>query len=100
MDRCGVDNLHLVYLNFFKHLFKYTIHEGLPETKKTLIRDYCKNAGFYSYDAAGAIDPRAVHSALPVGAGHTKWVANLWITLTPVELLLGLEGMAQLGVGA
>ena len=31
MDRCGVDNLHLVYLNLFKSLFKYTIHEGLPK---------------------------------------------------------------------
>ena len=52
MDRCGVDNLHLIYLNIFKHLWRYTIHEGLPESKKALIRDYCKTAGFYSYDAA------------------------------------------------
>ena len=51
MDRCGVDNLHLVYLNLFKHLFRYTVHEGLPPSKKKIIRDYCKNAGFYSYDA-------------------------------------------------
>eukprot|EP00966_Prymnesium_polylepis_P234861 5432272-Prymnesium_polylepis.1 len=29
MDRCGVDQLHLVYLNFFKHSFKYTVH-GAP----------------------------------------------------------------------
>ena len=34
MERAGVDNLHLTYLNFFKHLFKYTIHEGLPETAR------------------------------------------------------------------
>ena len=48
MDRCGVDNLHLIYLNIFKHLFKYTIHEGLPKEKKLLVREYCKAAGFYS----------------------------------------------------
>eukprot|EP00966_Prymnesium_polylepis_P263870 6096137-Prymnesium_polylepis.1 len=24
MERAGVDQLHLVYLNLFKHLFKYT----------------------------------------------------------------------------
>ena len=52
MDRCGVDNLHLIYLNLFKHLFKYTIHEGLPLSKKKLVRDFCKAAGFYSYDAS------------------------------------------------
>ena len=48
MDRCGVDNLHLIYLNIFKHLFKYTIHEGLPPAKKLLVREYCKAAGSYS----------------------------------------------------
>ena len=52
MDRCGADNLHLIYLNLFKHLFKYTVHEGLPSKKKEMVRDFCKNAGFYSYDAA------------------------------------------------
>ena len=52
MERCGVDNLHLLYLNLFKHLFRYTIHEGLPDTKKKMVRDYCKAAGYYSYDAA------------------------------------------------
>ena len=52
MDRCGADNLHLIYLNLFKHLFKYTVHEGLPESKKIMVRDFCKNAGFYSYDDA------------------------------------------------
>ena len=41
-----------IYLNLFKHLFRYTIHEGLPESKKVLVREYCKAAGFYSYDAA------------------------------------------------
>eukprot|EP00965_Chrysotila_dentata_P205210 6182821-Pleurochrysis_carterae.AAC.3 len=50
----GVDMLHLVYLNLFKHLFRYTVHDGLPGTKKRLVRDYLRNAGFYSYDAASA----------------------------------------------
>jgi hypothetical protein len=52
MDRAGVDQLHLVYLNMFKHVFKYTIHHGLPESKKKLVRDYLIAANFYSYDAA------------------------------------------------
>ena len=52
MERCGVDNLHLSFLNIFKHLFKYTVHEGLPETKKKIVKAYCIKAGFYSYDAA------------------------------------------------
>ena len=42
----------LIYLNIFKALFKYTIHESLPESKKKLVRNYLKAAGFYSYDAA------------------------------------------------
>jgi len=52
MDRCGVDNLHLLYMNTFKHLFKYTVHEGLTPAKKKVLRAYFKKAGFYSYDAA------------------------------------------------
>jgi hypothetical protein len=52
MWRIGVDQLHLVYLNFFKHLFKYTVHESLPTLKKKLVRDYLREAGYYSYDAA------------------------------------------------
>ena len=34
MVRIGVDKLHLIDLNFFKHLFKYTIHESLPGTAR------------------------------------------------------------------
>ena len=30
MERAGVDNLHLIYLNIFKHLFNYSIHQSLP----------------------------------------------------------------------
>lgn len=56
MNRCGVDQLHLVYLNMFKHLFKYSIHEALPVSKQKVVRDYLKAAGFYSYDAADDSD--------------------------------------------
>jgi hypothetical protein len=56
MERIGCDPLHLIYLNFFKHLFKYTIHEPLPDSKKKIVRDYLKAAGFYSYDAADDSD--------------------------------------------
>jgi hypothetical protein len=52
MDRAGVDQLHLVYLNMFKHIFKYTIHHGLPASKNKMVRDYLIAANFYSYDAA------------------------------------------------
>ena len=52
MDRAGVDQLHLVYLNMFKHIFKYTIHHALPQSKKKLVRAYLGAANFYSYDAA------------------------------------------------
>jgi len=51
MWRIGVDQLHLVYLNFFKHLFRGTIHETLPTLKKQHVRSYLREAGFYSYDA-------------------------------------------------
>lgn len=56
MERVGVDMLHLIYLNFFKHLFKYTVHESLPISKKKLVSKYLKAAGFYSYDAADDTD--------------------------------------------
>ena len=56
MPRCGADQLHLIYLNMFKHLFKYTIHEPLPESKKKIVSAYLSAAGFYSYDAADDSD--------------------------------------------
>ena len=56
MKRCGCDQLHLVYLNMFKHVFKYTIHEPLPDSKKVIVARYLKAAGFYSYDAADESD--------------------------------------------
>ena len=49
MRRCGVDQLHLVYLNVFKHLFKYTIHEPLPDSKKKVVSAYLKAAGFVRF---------------------------------------------------
>lgn len=52
MDRCGVDNLHLLFLNIFKHLFRYTVHESLPPSKKFIVREYVRAHGYYSYDAA------------------------------------------------
>ena len=52
MCRVGVDNLHLIYLNLFKHLFKYTIHEALAASKIKLVRELFRDAGFYAYDAA------------------------------------------------
>ena len=56
MRRCGADQLHLIYLNMFKHLFKYTIHEPLPESKRKTVSEYLSAAGFYSYDAADDSD--------------------------------------------
>ena len=61
MERAGVDQLHLVFLNLFKHLFKYTIHEGLPDSSKKIISKYLKNAGFYSYDAASKDEDPVAH---------------------------------------
>ena len=53
MADVGVDQLHLIYLNVFKHLFKYTIHDAAPDkVKRTIMKDYISEAGFYSYDAA------------------------------------------------
>jgi hypothetical protein len=47
---------------------------------------------WYNYRSHdGALDPRAVHAALPVrgpdDAGGEKWACNLWCSLTPEELL-------------
>ena len=56
MQRYGADQLHLIYLNMFKHLFKYTVHEPLPDSKKKIVANYLKAAGFYSYDAADECD--------------------------------------------
>ena len=61
MERCGVDNLHLTYLNVFKHLFKYTVHEGLPPTKKKLVSAYLRDMKFYSYDASSLDDDPVSH---------------------------------------
>lgn len=37
LKNIGVDMLHLIYLNVFKHLFNYTIHQSMPgEPARTL----------------------------------------------------------------
>ena len=56
MQSAGCDQLHLVYLNMFKHVFKYTIHEPLPDSQKKIVSRYLKAAGYYSYDAADESD--------------------------------------------
>ena len=56
MRRCSADQLHLIYLNMFKHLFKYTVHEPLPESKRKTVSKYLAAARFYSYDAADDSD--------------------------------------------
>jgi hypothetical protein len=61
MERAGVDQLHLVFLNMFKHLFRYTVHEGLQESSKKMISNYLKAAGFYSYDAASLDEDPTAH---------------------------------------
>ena len=61
MERCGVDQLHLVFLNMFKHLFKCTVHEGLPDMRKQLVPNYLKTAGFYSYDAPSVDEDPTAH---------------------------------------
>ena len=84
MERAGVDQLHLVFLNLFKHLFKYTIHEGLPPSNKKLVSNYLKAAGFYSYDAASVDeDPtahwigREVKRFLDEAATHVPFLLNV-----------------------
>jgi hypothetical protein len=55
-ESCGVDSLHLLCLNVFKHLFKHLIREGLPEPKTHLLRDYFKAAKLEVEDPAGLYD--------------------------------------------
>eukprot|EP00966_Prymnesium_polylepis_P041506 963405-Prymnesium_polylepis.1 len=45
----------------FKHLFNYTIHEGLPDSTKKVIVNYLKAAGFNSYDAASVDEDPTAH---------------------------------------
>jgi hypothetical protein len=100
MNRCGVDNLHLIYLNLFKHLFRYTIHDGLPESKKKIVAAYLKAAGFYSYDAASTDeDPvshwigrevkRFLHEA------HRLLPFLLQIAAAPAECVPGMAAFAN-----
>jgi len=61
MEQVGADQLHLLYLNIFKHLYKYTCHEGLPESKKKLARRYLISRNFYSYSADSTDDDPVSH---------------------------------------
>eukprot|EP00966_Prymnesium_polylepis_P015977 368640-Prymnesium_polylepis.1 len=45
----------------FKHLFKCTVHEGLPDMRKQLVPNYLKTAGFYSYDAPSVDEDPTAH---------------------------------------
>ena len=88
----GVDQLHLIYLNIFKHLFKYTVHDAAPDTvKRTVIKDYISEAGFYSYDAAADDeDPckrwigREVKRFLAEAHKHVPFLLN--VAHAPVEV--------------
>jgi hypothetical protein len=63
--RLRVDNLYyLMYLNVVKHLFKYTILEGLAKPKKELVCGHLKAADNYSYDAANLKEYPALRSLL------------------------------------
>ena len=70
MERCGVDNLHLPFLNLFKHIFKYTIHDGLPNSKKKIFRAYLRASNFYSYDAASDTEDPTCYKALDWEGGE------------------------------
>jgi hypothetical protein len=92
MRRLGADQLHLVYLNMFKHLFKYTVHEPLPDSKKKIVSEYLKAAGFYSYDAADDSDDpvkrwigREVKRFLHEADQHLPFLLNLSSTSIDVS---------------
>jgi hypothetical protein len=51
-----------MYLNVVKHLFKYTILEGLAKPKKEVVRGYLKAADNFSYDAANLAEYPALRS--------------------------------------
>ena len=92
MKDMGVDQLHLIYLNIFKHLFKYTIHDAAPDSvKRTIIKDYIREAGYYSYDAAAEDeDPckrwigREVKRFLKEAHEHIPFLLN--VADTPAEV--------------
>ena len=104
MDRVGVDQLHLVYLNFFKHIFKYTIHEGLPDSKKQIIADYLVAAGYFSYNAVSLEDDpvkcwigREVKRFLQEAHIHLPFL--LRVASAPIDVLDGDEPAEEEGAG-
>ena len=98
MERAGVDNLHINSLNLFKHLFKYTIHDGLPDSKKKLVRAYCRAAGFYSYDAASDTEDPTKHW---IGREVKRFIAEahkhvpvlLQLAAAPIDSVPELEAL-------
>ena len=118
MEQAGVDQLHLIYLNLFKHLFKYTVHEGLPgictpsltygacslycfclftDSKKRFVKKYLKEAGFYSYDPESIDeDPvkrwigREVKRFLTQAHLHLPFL--LQVAAAPADLVVELVG--------
>ena len=104
MRHAGVDTLHLVYLNTFKHLFNHTVHACLPSRKKKLVAAYLKYCGFYSYDAAVADEENPVMRW--IGREVKKFLAEADVHLpfllrlahAPAELVP--EVVAGLVVGA
>ena len=96
MNRAGVDNLHLTYLNCFKHLFKGTVHEGLPDSNKKAVAAYIKAAHFYSYNACSEEeDPcktwigREVKRFIEEAATHLPPLLRL--AHAPADVVEGLE---------
>eukprot|EP00965_Chrysotila_dentata_P254767 6211987-Pleurochrysis_carterae.AAC.3 len=44
MEHAGVDGLHLIFLNAFKLLLNYTLHQGFPLKKLKHIKVYTKKS--------------------------------------------------------
>ena len=93
MESAGADNLHLIYLNIFKMLFNYTIHQNLPGARPLLLLPSVPSR---------PVRPRAadalLHEAPPIipppplsSAGTTRLRAlftrvepgSLWVQISP-----------------
>ena len=95
--RQGVDQLHLIFLNMFKHLFMHAIHKNLQPEKKAFVKQYLRAAGFYSYDAEAAAEEspvqrwigREVKRFLEQGAVHLPFL--LRVAAAPAEIISGAQ---------
>ena len=97
MCHAGVDNLHLTYLNCFKHIFKYTVHEGLPDSNKAAVARYVRAQHFYSYDAQSEEDDpcktwigREVKRFIEEAATHLPVLLRL--ASAPADIVAELSG--------